>query len=540
MRIGIVSEESHVNSHRRALEERGHEVVLLGGSPSKIPPTVEVVLLRTVGCSHGASDTAFAWSRAGNGHLIVADGVAATLSAVAAYEAKDAPPKPPPLPSTLTDAQYDKLADRLERAMVGEDGCRMDRGTIFVVGGRKSDLDLIENVAHIAGMRRTGNIAGTSRTVPAKLVQDCSVVVMLEHRTGSRLQQIVSDLCVKACKPLVALDASSGESELLIRLGQAGFPPVNHLVEVTQIILRGRHITECSPEEREAMTHVVLGEHATSRMPSSTRKDRHTILVRTILAQPDRSDEEILNAALDAALHPEKLVEIHPNHIDAAREEVGVVVDDEGNPVAIHGQKMIDAATRYNVGNANIDALPWIVDAPVDLEPEPAPEPEPEPEPDPTPEPEATMPTKSMKPKKFERVRSNGKPYSTPEEKFDMLVAILRERGSDLPQSDLFELLQQRLDKAGYVVPKRMNLPLAQARAVAAIPQVKPDVSLAAPTPVVSAPAAPVSLDERIRAAVASLQAVMREARIVSAQLTPDSAALEVEVVTVTHTTLRF
>jgi hypothetical protein len=32
----------------------------------------------------------------------------------------------------------------------------------------------------------------------------------------------------------------------------------------------------------------------------------------------------------------------------------------------------------------------------------------------------------------------------------------------------------------------------------------------------------------------------MREARIVSANLTPDSATLEVEVVTITHTTLRF
>ena len=540
MRIAIISEESHVNSHKRALEAKGHEVVLLGGSPSKIPPTVDVTVLRTVGCSHGASDTAFAWSRAGKGHLIVEDGVAATLAALAAYEAKDAPPEPPPLPN-LNDEQFSKLADRLERAVTGEDGCKMDRGTIFCVGARKHDLDMIDHVAHIAGLKRTGNIAGTSRALPSRLVQDCSVVVMLEHRTGSKLQQLASDLCRQACKPLVSLDAASGESELLIRLGQAGFAPINHLVEVTQIILRGRSIGECSPEEQEAMQHIVLGEHAKGRMPSSTRKDRHAILVRTILAHPADSDEQILVRALDAALHPEKMADIHANHLDAAREEAGVYVNDDGVPVAINGQRMIEAASRYNVPNADIDALPWIVELPPSEEPVVIAAPDPIPDPIP----EATMPTKTSKPRKFQRVRSNGKPYSKPDEKFALCVEILRKHG-DISHARMVELLTERLAVKGYVVPNRMNIPMAAVRVAAGIVAAVEGAALpapaSAPTPAPTpAPApTPVSLDERVRAAVASLQALMREARIVSANLTPDSANLEVEVVTVTRTTLRF
>ncbi len=291
------------------------------------------------------------------------------------------------------------------------------------------------------------------------------------------------------------------------------------------------------------MSHVVLGEHATGRMPSSTRQDRHAILVRTILAQPNRSDEEILNAALDAALHPEKLVEIHPHHIDAARDEVGVVVDDEGNPVAIHGQRMIEAASRYNVGNANIDALPWLTDEPAPLE---TPEPEPIPEPETTIQPEIVMPTKT----KRKYTREPGKPHSTAEQKFGMLVSIFRENPA-LTNDGAVKFLKERLENEGFVVPENFVLSFARARKVAStkakakVPDVI--VPIDAPAPVVPAPApaavvlAPeATLDERVRAAVTALQALMREARITSAQLTPDSAALEVEVVTVTRTTLRF
>jgi len=551
MRIAIVSEESHVNSHKRALEARGHEVVLLGGHATKIPPSVEVVVLRTVGCSHNASDTALAWGRSGKGHLIVEDGVAMTIAALSEYERKNdaAAPVEGVTLASMTEDQFAKLSKRLDRAMSGEEPV-VQRGTLVVVGGRPRELDLIDTVAKVAGLRRVANIAGTARTIPETVVRDNSLVVVAEHRVGSTLARVASELCERLVKPIVGINGESTSSELLVSISNAGFPPVNLLIEAAQLITRGRHVRDCASDEQEALRHIAMGENGSSKMSSWTRRDRQAILARVVLERPAALEDEILLRALDLALTPEKMTEIHPNHIDAAREEVGVIVDEEHVPIAIHGTKMVEAASRYNVPNPNIDALPWIAEASetVATEPDPVlvtPEPIPEltPEPIPEPEPENTMPAKDSKPKKFQRVRSNGKPYSKPDEKFALCVEILREHG-DLSHALMVELLTERLSAKGYVVPKRMNLPMASARIAAGI--VAPVEQLPAPVPV-SAPApapapapVPVSLDERVRAAVVSLQALMREARITSANLTPDSATLEVEVVTITHTTLRF
>ena len=79
MKVGIISKEAHAKSHAAALEEAGFLPVMLGSNPSEIPPTVPIVVCRTLSCAHGGMDTALAWSRAGGGRLIVENGVKVML-----------------------------------------------------------------------------------------------------------------------------------------------------------------------------------------------------------------------------------------------------------------------------------------------------------------------------------------------------------------------------------------------------------------------------------------------------------------------------
>ena len=58
MKIGIISEKTHVKSHVKSLEAAGHEVILLDGSPKSIPDSIDVIVCRTLGSSHGAFDLA--------------------------------------------------------------------------------------------------------------------------------------------------------------------------------------------------------------------------------------------------------------------------------------------------------------------------------------------------------------------------------------------------------------------------------------------------------------------------------------------------
>lgn len=80
MKVGIISKEDHAKSHAAALEEAGFLPVMLGSNPSEIPPTIPLVVCRTLSCSHGGMDTALAWSRAGKGRLIVENGVKTIVS----------------------------------------------------------------------------------------------------------------------------------------------------------------------------------------------------------------------------------------------------------------------------------------------------------------------------------------------------------------------------------------------------------------------------------------------------------------------------
>lgn len=55
MKIGIISKEVHAKPHAQQLIAAGHEVIMLGGSPASLPKTLDVIVCRTVSCSHAAS-----------------------------------------------------------------------------------------------------------------------------------------------------------------------------------------------------------------------------------------------------------------------------------------------------------------------------------------------------------------------------------------------------------------------------------------------------------------------------------------------------
>ena len=81
MKVGIISEETHAKTVSALLSESGHQVVLLGGRPSYIPPTLDVLVCRVAGSSHHGSDIALQWKRSGK-PVIFANGNNAIIDEV--------------------------------------------------------------------------------------------------------------------------------------------------------------------------------------------------------------------------------------------------------------------------------------------------------------------------------------------------------------------------------------------------------------------------------------------------------------------------
>ena len=75
MLIGIISKPAHSKNHVAALQKEGYSVLNLGSSPTEVPPSVDLLVLRTQSCSHGGSDTAYYWNRATKKPLIVENGL---------------------------------------------------------------------------------------------------------------------------------------------------------------------------------------------------------------------------------------------------------------------------------------------------------------------------------------------------------------------------------------------------------------------------------------------------------------------------------
>jgi len=93
MKIAIISKEDHAKSMVNMLRDDGHEIVLLGSRPTMVPPTVDLLICRSVSCSHGATDLALKWKRDGK-KVIFDSGVTRVKEEVD----KLVPPRPQPQP----------------------------------------------------------------------------------------------------------------------------------------------------------------------------------------------------------------------------------------------------------------------------------------------------------------------------------------------------------------------------------------------------------------------------------------------------------
>jgi len=120
MKVGIISKPDHAKSHAAALEAAGFTPVMLGGNPSEVPPTVPLLVCRTMSCSHAGTNLALAWSRAGKGTLIVENGVKAILDkAIRARKTsglEEGPKTSTPKPVQVPYADLCKAAEDLVRA----------------------------------------------------------------------------------------------------------------------------------------------------------------------------------------------------------------------------------------------------------------------------------------------------------------------------------------------------------------------------------------------------------------------------------------
>jgi outer membrane biosynthesis protein TonB len=83
-KIGIVSKHAHCKSHMAALSRDGFDVVALGGSPTTIPPSIDVVVVRTESCAHQGSQTAVDWGRETGKPVIMENGLSGIRRALGA------------------------------------------------------------------------------------------------------------------------------------------------------------------------------------------------------------------------------------------------------------------------------------------------------------------------------------------------------------------------------------------------------------------------------------------------------------------------
>ena len=88
MKIGIVSAQKHCKTHLRQLTKDGHEVYCLGGRPSKIPPSYDVLIVRIASMRH--TDSYKHWHKETGRPVIYEDGLSGMRRELAKIEAQSA------------------------------------------------------------------------------------------------------------------------------------------------------------------------------------------------------------------------------------------------------------------------------------------------------------------------------------------------------------------------------------------------------------------------------------------------------------------
>lgn len=81
-KIGLISKPTHAKPVLVRLEREGYEVLMLGGSPTELPPSLDCIVMRLKSCSHEASAVAYAANRTRGVPLVLENGVGAIVRAV--------------------------------------------------------------------------------------------------------------------------------------------------------------------------------------------------------------------------------------------------------------------------------------------------------------------------------------------------------------------------------------------------------------------------------------------------------------------------
>ena len=104
MNVGIISNQDHAKSHKKALLSKGHSVTMLGGNPRAVPPTIELLVCRPASCSHGGFNKAMDAKRNGR-DVVITNGVTEMLNAVKSLSNGETP-APATAPKQLLNAAH--------------------------------------------------------------------------------------------------------------------------------------------------------------------------------------------------------------------------------------------------------------------------------------------------------------------------------------------------------------------------------------------------------------------------------------------------
>lgn len=109
MKVGLISKLPHCKPHVGAIKELGFEVKKLGPSPTGIPKSVDILVVRVDSVSHGGDAVARKWARSTNKPVVYENGVSGIRRELSAMTIKNnlrTPPKAAPWANAFSDDQF--------------------------------------------------------------------------------------------------------------------------------------------------------------------------------------------------------------------------------------------------------------------------------------------------------------------------------------------------------------------------------------------------------------------------------------------------
>ena len=133
MKVGLISKLPHCKPHARVIQGMGFELKKLGPSPTRIPKSLDILVVRVDSVSHGGDAVARKWARTTNKPVVYENGVSGIrreLSAMVPTNNLRTPPKDAPWVNAFSESQFreaylevkDKFAQSPGAAALTEDG----------------------------------------------------------------------------------------------------------------------------------------------------------------------------------------------------------------------------------------------------------------------------------------------------------------------------------------------------------------------------------------------------------------------------------